>query len=309
MPRHDQLLKDLIRIFFADLVRIVHPDLAARLRLERVQFLDKQSFTDWPEGDRREMDLLAEVPLAADDRPLLVHVEIEARARRTMKDRLWRYYMQLRLRYGLPVVPILLNLKGGPAGVTFETLEEGLLDLEIARFRHCRFGLSGCLAEEYLARPEPLAWGLAALMRSRRWSRAEQKLECLRRIAGAPGLTGMQNFLLANCVETYVELAGEDAAAYARLRQAAGNRRVRAMQMTWADRLEAQGMEKGIERGLAKGRSESVRALRRVVLRQLGQRFGRLPESVRRRIQAIDSVEGLAKVAERILLIRSLDEV
>jgi hypothetical protein len=27
-------------------------------------FLDKQAFTDWPEGDRREMDLLAEVPVA-----------------------------------------------------------------------------------------------------------------------------------------------------------------------------------------------------------------------------------------------------
>lgn len=305
MPRHDQLLKDLLRTFFADLVRLVHPHLAARLQLERAQFVDKQSFTDWPEGDRREMDLLAQVPLAVDGLPLLVHVEIEARARRAMKDRLWRYYMQLRLRHGLPVVPILVNLRGGPAGVTCETLAEGHLDLEVARFRHYRFGVSGCLAEEYLARPEPLAWGLAALMRSRRWSRAEQKMECLRRIAEAPGLTGIENFLLANCVETYVQLTGEDAAAYARLRKSADNRRVSAMQMTWADRLEAKGMEKGLTRA----RNEGLRAFRRVVLRQLGQRFGRLPENVRRRVQAIDSVEGLAKVAEKVLLIRSLDEI
>jgi hypothetical protein len=30
-------------------------------------FLDKQTFTDWPEGDRREVDLLAEVPQADPD--------------------------------------------------------------------------------------------------------------------------------------------------------------------------------------------------------------------------------------------------
>jgi hypothetical protein len=33
-----------------------------------------------------------------------------------MAERLWEYYMQLRLRRSLPAVPILVNLRGGNPG-------------------------------------------------------------------------------------------------------------------------------------------------------------------------------------------------
>ncbi|HKH45605.1 MAG TPA: flagellar assembly protein H, partial [Thermoanaerobaculia bacterium] len=50
---------------------------ASLLRAGEATFLDKEDFTDWPAGDRREMDLVAKVPVARKERPLLVHVEIE----------------------------------------------------------------------------------------------------------------------------------------------------------------------------------------------------------------------------------------
>ena len=119
MTSHDQLAKELFRTFFADLVRLTAPEVAAQLRLDAVEFLDKQTFTDWPEGARREADLLASVPVAreATDR-VLIHVEVEAQARSRMRKRVWQYSMQIRLRFDLPVLSILVNLKGGRAGVT-----------------------------------------------------------------------------------------------------------------------------------------------------------------------------------------------
>ena len=121
-----------------------------------------------------------------------------------MGQRLWQYYRLLRLGKCNPqVVPILVNLKGGWAGITHQTCVEEVEGDEIARFRYRCFGVSGCLAEEYLAKPEPLAWGLAALMRSQRWTRPVQKLECLRRIFSAPGLPEIKTRLLADCVEIY----------------------------------------------------------------------------------------------------------
>ena len=99
LPRHDQLAKELLRSFFAGFLRLAAPGPAGRLLVQSVQFLDKQTFTDWPEGRRRELDLLAEVPLLAGDRRLLVHVEVEARARSGMPRRLWHYFMQIRLRH------------------------------------------------------------------------------------------------------------------------------------------------------------------------------------------------------------------
>ena len=70
MTSHDQLAKDLFQTFFSGFLRLAAPEAAARLRLDEAVFLDKQAFTDWPEGDRREMDLLAEVPTQED--PALV---------------------------------------------------------------------------------------------------------------------------------------------------------------------------------------------------------------------------------------------
>jgi len=45
--------------------------------------------------------------------------------------------------------------------------------------------------------------------------------------------------------------------------------------------------------GLEEGRQEDLTALRGVLLRRLGERFGPLPDDVRQRIEAIDSIERL----------------
>jgi hypothetical protein len=69
LTSHDQLAKDLFRTFFADFLRLAAPEVADRLRLAEADFQDKQAFTDWPAGDRREMDLLAKVPRIEWTRP------------------------------------------------------------------------------------------------------------------------------------------------------------------------------------------------------------------------------------------------
>lgn len=297
---HDQLVKDLLRTFFADFLSLVLPDLMERLRLGEEVFLDKQSFTDWPAGSRREMDLLVRIPVRGEQASVLIHVEIEAQARAGMDRRMWGYYMQIRLRHGLLVVPIVACLRGGSPGLRRETLLEGFAAPDTAGFRYYTFCLSGCRSEDYLGRSEPLAWALAALMRPGRRTRASLKMECLRRIAEAR-LTGIQRFLLANFVETYLQLSGAQAEEYSRLQRLAENREVTVMQMTWADKIEAQGIEKG--------RAEAVQTLRRVVLRLLEQRFGVVPVRTKRKIEKLSSLEPLTHLAEKAVVAGSLDEL
>lgn len=305
MPGHDQLAKDLVRTFFRDFLGLAAPEAAGRLRLEEASFVDTQSSTDWPAGRRREMDLLARVPsIAPGQKPVLVHVEVERQARTRMRLRMWLYYMQLRLRHDLLVVPILFNLKGGTPGVSRPLLAEGFDDSETARFRFRSFSVSGCRAEEYLERPEPLAWALAALMRPGRWSRAEHRMTCMRRIAAAD-LSDLQRFLLANCVETYLQLSRQDAAEYERLAQRAENREAIAMEMTWADKM----IHKGLVQGRAEGRAEAVENLRAVVLHQLEQRFGPLPERARRRVERLRTLRPLRRIAEQVLVASSLHDL
>jgi predicted transposase YdaD len=99
------------------------------------------------------------------------------------------------------------------------------------------------------------------------------------------------------------------------------NREVHAMELTWADRLRAEGWNTGRTEGRTEGRKEgeqegrrrererAVRALRPLLLDLLGDRFGPLSEDVRRRVEAIDSVERLTRLARKGLTALSLEEM
>jgi hypothetical protein len=304
LTSHDQFSKSLIKLFFTEFLRLVDPESASRLQSGEATFLDKEDFTDWPAGGRREMDLVAKVPVEQEDLPLLVHVEIEADFRSGMDHRLWQYYMMLRLRHALPVLPILVNLRGGQPGVHRGVLREGFDGKATAVFHYQVFGVSGCRAEEWLARPEPIAWAFAALMRPGSWSRAELKLECLRRIATSD-VMGLRKQTLVDWVETYVQLTGQDARELQRLLDLEGNKEIKTMELTWLGQAEARGIAQGSETTM---RLAVVR-MRRVVLRQVEQRFGTVPAAVRQRIEAIDDLEPLATLAERAPFVPSIADL
>jgi len=307
LGRHDQLFKDLLRAFFGDLLNLVMPEVATYLNLGQVEFLDKETFTDLPVGRRRELDLVAKVPIrkgARDrevERLVLIHIEIERRYRSVVARRLWRYTMHLSLRHKLPVVPIVVFLRGGPVGVEHRKHREEILGLEVVRFQFHALGLSRPAAEDWLERPEPLAAGLAALMRPTSLSRVEHKLACLRRLAKAD-LNEARRFLLVNTVETYLQLEGEELIRYTSLIENDPDPEVRAMEMTWADKIEAKGEAKGREAGFLAGTRE-------VILRQLEERFGQLTPSIERRLAMIDSPEDLHALGTRLLKAESLEDL
>ena len=77
------------------------------------------------------------------------------------------------------------------------------------------------------------------------------------------------------------------------------------MEMTWAEQMEMVGVQKGITQGVAQG----VDALHRVVLSLLSQRFGAVPETVRRKVEAIDSMDSLSNLATKVLEVKSIDDM
>ena len=297
MTDHDQLFKQILKAFFAELIELIDPILAAELRSDAVKFLDKETFSEIPQGERAIVDLVGEVPTRAGKPQLiLVHVEIEGEFRTSMAERLWLYYIHLRLNQKKPVVPIVLTLSGGPPGVTRPEWVEVVLGHEVCRFRYYNFGLSGSLAEEYLNRPQPLAWGLAALMRSEIWDPVEQKIRCLQAVAGAE-VNEREEILLLNLVETYLELQGPDAERFDSLKEQVA-KEVGAMELTWAGKIEKKGREQG--------RLDGARS---VLIRLLEHRFGPLPGRVRNRVESLDDPQELELLSERLLDAKSLADL
>ncbi len=132
-------------------------------------------------------------------------------------------------------------------------------------------------------------------------SRNELGLACLRRIAAVRDLDEVRRFRLFNCVATYIELDTGATEEYETLLRQSENLEVQEMMMTWAEKMEA----KGREEGLAEGR----KSFRDLVLHLLSQRFGTLPASIKRRIEAISSVQELTRLAESVFKVDSLEEL
>jgi hypothetical protein len=312
---HDQLFKDLIRSFPGDFLSLTAPDLLSQLDPGSLDFRPAEIFIDLPQGAQRHLDLVARAPTrSGEPEAVLLNVEIELRYRSTIPPRLWGYNRQLHLRYGLPVHTFVLYLRGGPPGVRANVYTESSLGWEVCRFRYRSLGLSGAPAEEYLARPEPLAWALAALMRWPAGDRYAQRRACLDRLAQVRNLGGAKSFLLFNCVATYLELDGRAQEVYKALLAEHGYEEDQAMVMTWAEKFEAEAIKRGIEKGREEGRQEGRRegwqeGMRELLLRQLRCRFELLPADVRQRIDAIESTAELERLAERVLSAKSLAEL
>lgn len=216
IPHPIQTLRSLVRLFFADYLRLVEPDSAEHLRPEEASFLiPRRDLSNCNEED--ELGVVAEVPTRRDETvTVLVQVEPEACPPAEISDRIGGYFLDLEIRYCQPVLLSVVYLRGGRPGVHLESAAVGKVGgVEVLRMFYTAFGLSGARAEYYLDRPEPLAWALAALMRPARLSPSEHRKTCLDRIAGA-GLDDKVRLLLSRSAEVFLEL-GVDACIHDRV--------------------------------------------------------------------------------------------
>jgi len=287
---HDQLFKEMLRAFLREFMELFFPATAVRLDFAGAVLLDKEVFTDVPAGALREPDLIARVP-AHNGEPelILIHIEVQTRRDRDFGARMLEYYMLLRLRYKLPVFPIVLYLERGAGGLGADRYEESLFDVPILTFSYQRVGVPDLAVEEYLQSSNPLAFGLAALMRPGERHAAEVKADCLLRIARAV-IDEARKVLLVNCVETYLRLDTGEQQLFDELVQQAPYEEVTVMRSVY----EIEGEKRG---------------KRDAVLRLLRRKFGALPEPVEAHVGALESEAELDTLLDAILDARALADL
>lgn len=296
---HDQFLKDVLRTFLREFLELFYPDVAARLSFRSLTFLDKEVFTDFPSGRKREADLVARVKTRDGKRELvLVHLEVQVAREPRFEARMFQYYALLWVKYRLPIFPVVVYLRVGRKGLVQEEYRSRVLERDVLRFRYECVRFSTLEAKKYAAMANPVAAALAALMSRRGVSQVlTLRALLLNRIARSD-LDDARKSLLVNLVETYFALTPRESRAFRRLLGRQEFQEVRTMQVTWADKMIA----KGRRAGLLTGKRETL-------LRLLELKFGDLPPDVASRVKALKSISAVDKYLDRLVSAPSLAEM
>ena len=158
-----------------------------------------------------------------------------------------------------------------------------------------------------MARPQPLAVGLAALMQAP--EREALYVACQRRLAALEHERALDEaalFLLQNLVRTYIDLSAEERARVLARLEAEGDNDVKTSELTWAERTRAEGQAQGRAEGQAQGRAEGQAEAILIVLRE---RFGAAPPAVEARIRAERDATALGALLVRALRVASPDDL
>jgi hypothetical protein len=323
---HDQRLKVLLKEFFEAFFLCFFPVWAARFEFLEIDWLDKELFLAPPQGEKRQLDLVARLklrpgapPPRADvtDLVALVHVELESRASvPAFRPRMFEYYIQLRRDTGLPVLPVALFLRLGLDGIGWDAYEEHFWERRIVRFEYAYVGLPALDGEQYATGANLLGVALSALMRQPADRRAELYAEGLKRIAGS-GENDFRRFLLAECLEAYAELDEAQKERLQALLHAEAYREVEPLMKTTYERGIEQGIERGIEQGIEQGIERGIeqgiergieQGERRSALRLMEAKFGPLAPEVERQVEALPP-EALARLQLDLLKAQALEEL
>jgi hypothetical protein len=297
-PDHDQRLKVLLKELFAQFFLCFFPAWAERFDFGDLTWLDKEVFLAPPQGERRQLDLVARLRIRPEAPPpqagltellALVHVEVESRESvQPFRPRMFEYYVQLRRDSQLPVLPIGLFLRVGLEGIGWDAYEEHFWEHRLLRFEYAYVGLPGLEAERYAAGEHLLGVALSALMRVPAERRAELHVEALKRIARSRE-NDWRRYLLAECVEAYGSLDENQ------------RQRLRALLATEQYQEVGPFMITTFERGKIEG-------CREMALLMLEAKFGPLSAEVKQRLETL-SPEELRQLALDLMKGQSLKEL
>ena len=189
----------------------------------------------------------------------------------------------MRGKFKMPVLPVAVYLNVGLDGIGIDERTETFADLDVVTFRYLYVGLRALDGLQYLDGENLLGVSLSSLMRVPPELIAEVGVRALAKIADA-SIDGQRKYLLAECVEAYLELNDEGRRRFAEL--------IGRTEFKGAKVMNKTTREKGREEGHLEG-------ARQYLLELLEERFGQIAPKIETRIQNLpeDEVSRIFKAA------------
>lgn len=98
--------KEVIQAFFREFMKAFFPEVYKHINFSTVTFLDQEVFTDILKGEKRRIDILAEVRLKGEEQIILIHVEPQSYYQEEFDERMFIYNSRLYEKYRKPILPI-----------------------------------------------------------------------------------------------------------------------------------------------------------------------------------------------------------
>jgi predicted transposase YdaD len=299
---HDALFKMLLSAFFREFLALFAEDVHQRISADPLIFLDKESYSDLLDPDRREADLVVQTRLQGHPTTVLIHLEHQAQADALLDRRMFRYFARFYDRYDTPIYPIVLCSYATPRRAAPDRHQVWVGQHVILNFQYQVVQLNQLDWRTYIESPNPVAAALMARMRIAATERWRVKAACLRLLAGLP-LNGIQRRMIAQFVDQYLVLdAAQDSAFQAEVATFRQPEREVVMEIvtSWERKARAEGIKEGRTEGVITGQ-------RQLVQRQLTRKFTSIPPELHAQIDNLTPSQ-LESFAEALLEFRDLQD-
>lgn len=205
MIDHDRLFKELLSTFFVEFLDLFLPQVASQIDRDSIQFLPQEVFTDVTSGDKKEIDLLAQVRYQGQETCFLIHVENQSYTEKNFAKRMFKYFARLHEKYDLPIYPVVIFSFDEPKRPEPQSYRVTFPDLNVLEFRFAAIQLNSFSWRDFLTQPNPVAAALMAKMNIPKQERPQVKAECLRLLATLK-LDPARMQLISGFVDTYLRL-------------------------------------------------------------------------------------------------------
>ncbi|MDZ8141057.1 MAG: Rpn family recombination-promoting nuclease/putative transposase [Nostoc sp. DedQUE04] len=205
MIDHDRLFKELLSTFFIDFLDLFLPQVASQIDRNSIQLLPQEVFNDVTSGEKKEIDLLAQVRYQQQDTRFLIHVENQSYTETAFAKRMFKYFARLHEKYDLPIYPVVIFSFDEPKRAEPQNYRVTFGDLKVLEFQFVAIQLNRLSWRDFLTQPNPVAAALMSKMNIRREERPQVKAECLRLLATLK-LDPAKMQLISGFVDTYLRL-------------------------------------------------------------------------------------------------------
>ncbi len=205
------------------------------------------------------------------------------------------YLARLHQNYVKDIYPIVIFSFDQPYRAEPNSFKIEFPTLKVLEFQFHAIQLNRLNWRDYINRPNPVAAALMSKMRIAKRDRPKVKAECLRLLVTLK-LDPAKTRLISKFVDTYLRLSDQEEQTFqAEIDKIGIAERGAIMQVTTS--WEEKGIEQGIEQGH-----------RSLVLLQLEQKVGHLPNAIRDHISVL-SLEQLSALAIALLQFNSIEDL